>query len=191
MGLRFTRFKNRDRLESPMSGGFVLWFTGFSGAGKSTVAQGVYERLREMELKVENLDGDEVRTHLTKDLGFTRVDRETNISRVGFLASLLSRNGVGVVSAFISPYKESREKIRQQATNFIEIHVNAPLEICESRDVKGLYRRARAGEIQYFTGISDPYEAPETPELVLETHRESVDESVQRVMEYLKTHGHI
>ncbi|MFP4423876.1 MAG: adenylyl-sulfate kinase [Candidatus Woesearchaeota archaeon] len=171
--------------------GFVLWFTGLSGAGKSTVSQDVYQKLKAKGIKVENLDGDEVRTHLTKDLGFSKEDRELNLSRVGFVASLLSRNGVGVISAFISPYQESRDKIREQATNFIEVFVDTPLSVCEERDVKGLYKRARAGEIKCFTGISDPYERPANPEIVLRTHEEPVERSVERVMDFLKSQGHI
>jgi 3'(2'),5'-bisphosphate nucleotidase len=166
--------------------GFVLWFTGLSGAGKSTVADKVFEKIGKEGLSLERLDGDEVREHLTKGLGFSKEDREENIRRVTFVAKVLSRNGVGVISTFISPYKEMREKVRNEVTNFIEVYVNAPLAVCEERDIKGLYKKARAGEIKHFTGIDDPYEVPENPELELDTDKESIEESAQKVIEYLK-----
>lgn len=165
--------------------GFVLWFTGLSQAGKSTIANRVYEILKEQGVKIESLDGDIVRETLTKDLGFSKEDRETNIRRVGFVAKLLSRNDVGVTSAFITPYRKQREELRIRIPNFLEVYVNTPLEVCEQRDTKGLYKKARAGEIQNFTGISDPYEPPENPDIELHTVGVTVDESAQKVVKYL------
>ncbi len=172
--------------------GFTLWFTGLSGAGKSAVADRVGLRLEEeFDHKVERLDGDIVRQHLTADLGFTKEDRNTNIKRVSFLAQLLSRNGVSVLASFISPYRERRKKTREQVTNFIEVYVKCPIDVCAERDVKGLYEKARKGEIDNFTGISDPYEEPKNPEITLETHKEDVDESVQKVIDYLNKNGYL
>ncbi len=172
--------------------GFTLWFTGLSGAGKSAVADRVGLRLEEeYDHLVERLDGDIVRQHLTADLGFTKEDRNTNIKRVSFLAELLSRNGVSVIASFISPYRERRNKTREQVTNFIEVFVKCPIDVCAERDVKGLYEKARKGEIDNFTGISDPYEEPEDAEIVLETHKEDVEESVQKVIDYLDENGYL
>ncbi|MGM5482609.1 MAG: adenylyl-sulfate kinase [Nanobdellota archaeon] len=166
--------------------GFVLWFTGLSGAGKSTIAENVAKELKSYDIAFELLDGDEVRENLTKDLGFTREDRDENIKRIGFVAKLLSRNGVGVITAFISPYENMRQYVRENSTNFIEVYINAPLEECERRDVKGLYKKARDGEINLFTGVSDPYEPPKNPEIELRTDQETPEESVAKVIEYLK-----
>ncbi|MFW6375953.1 MAG: adenylyl-sulfate kinase [Thermoplasmatota archaeon] len=172
--------------------GFTLWFTGLSGAGKSKVADEVAIALEEeYEHLVERLDGDIVRQHLTSDLGFTKEDRDTNIERVSFVAELLSRNGISVLASFISPYRERRNKTRDMVTNFIEVHVHCPVEVCEERDVKGLYEKARKGEIDNFTGISDPYEEPEDPEIKLNTHKESVEESVEKVLDYLDDNGYL
>ncbi len=172
--------------------GFTLWFTGLSGAGKSKVADEVAIALEEnYSHLVERLDGDIVRQHLTSDLGFTKEDRDTNIERVSFVAELLSRNGVSVLASFISPYRERRNKTRDMVTNFIEVHVHCPVEVCEERDVKGLYEKARNGEIDNFTGISDPYEEPEDPEIKLNTHEETVEESVQKVLDYLDDNGYL
>ncbi len=168
--------------------GFTLWLTGFSGAGKTTIATALEQQLKARGLYIERLDGDTVREGLTRDLGFSKEDRDKNIERVSYVAKLLSRNGVGVIAAFISPYREARLKARQACTNFIEVHVNAPLEVCMARDVKGLYAKALAGEIPNFTGVSDPYEAPETPEITLNTDHESVESCTARVLEYLETH---
>ncbi len=171
-------------------GGFVLWFTGLSGAGKSTLAQAVSARLREAGLAVELLDGDEVRENLSKGLSFSKEDRDTNVRRIGFVANLLARNGVIAITAAISPYRSVREDCRRMCqTAFVEVHVDAPLEVVEGRDVKGLYKRARAGEIPHFTGISDPYEPPEAPELRVPTAEEPLTASVERVLDHLRGQG--
>lgn len=172
-----------------MTDGFVLWLTGLSGAGKTTIALALEATLRQRGVRVERLDGDTVRQGLTRDLGFSKADRDRNIERVTYVARLLSRNGVGVIAAFISPYREARQHAREQTTNFIEVYVDAPLETCAARDVKGLYARAFAGELSDFTGVSDPYEAPENPELHLHTDRESVEESAGKVLAYLEARG--
>ena len=166
--------------------GFVLWLTGLSGAGKSTVASALAPRLLERGHRVEVLDGDEVRTNLCQGLGFSRQDRDTNIARIGYVAGKLAKHGVAVVVAAISPYRQARDKVRQSVTNFVEVHVAAPVSTCAARDVKGLYAKALAGEIKNFTGISDPYEPPVEPEIVLHTDHEEVDESVERVLDWLE-----
>lgn len=171
--------------------GFTLWFTGLSGAGKTTVAVALAEKLRARGVKVERLDGDVVRQSLTRDLGFSKEDRDKNIERVAFVAKLLSRNGVGVLAAFISPYRVTREMVRKETTNFIEVFVHAPLEVCAERDVKGMYAKAFAGEIENFTGVSDPYEEPINPEIILHTHQETLDESVQKCLDYLEESGYL
>lgn len=169
--------------------GFTLWLTGLSGAGKTTVAVALENELHERGLLIERLDGDTVREGLTRDLGFSKEDRDKNIERVCFVAKLLSRNKVGVVASFISPYREARNNVRQQTTNFIEVFVNAPLEVCASRDVKGLYAKAFAGQIQGFTGVNDPYEAPENPEITLHTDKETLEQSVNIIISYLEQHN--
>jgi adenylylsulfate kinase len=169
--------------------GYVLWFTGLSGSGKTTVADLVEAALRARDAAVERLDGDEVREHLSKDLGFSRADRDTNILRIGFVAGLLSRHGVGVITSAISPYAGTRAEVRSMTTNFTEIFVDAPLEECIRRDAKGLYARALAGEIDQFTGVSDPYETPEHPELHLKTQFEAPEESAARVLAYVEQRG--
>jgi adenylyl-sulfate kinase len=166
--------------------GYVLWFTGLSGAGKSTIAGKVVAALQAAGEPVELLDGDEVRTHLSAGLGYDKADRDTNIRRIGWVAKLLSRNGVGVVTAAISPYADIRAEVRESVTNFVEVFVDAPLEECRRRDVKGLYARADAGEIPSFTGVSDPYEPPPDPEVHLHTDTESPEESAERVLSYLR-----
>ena len=165
-----------------MDKGFTLWFTGMSGAGKSTLANLVAQELRERGHRVEVLDGDEVRTNLSKGLGFSKEDRDTNIRRIGYVARLLARNGVVAISAAISPYREVRDEIRRQHERFYEVYVKCPLEKLVERDVKGLYKKALAGELAHFTGVSDPYEEPLNPELVVETHRETVQDSFQRLI---------
>jgi len=164
-----------------MHKGFTLWFTGLSGAGKSTVSTIVVDRLRASGAKVELLDGDVVRTHLSKGLGFSKEDRDTNIRRIGFVCELLSRNGVIAVAAAISPYRAVRDEIRQRVSNFVEVFVECPLDVAISRDVKGLYRKALAGEIPYFTGVSDPYEPPAAPEVLIQTATETPEESAEKI----------
>lgn len=171
--------------------GFTLWMTGLSGAGKTTIAKALEPVLRARGVRFERLDGDTVREGLTRDLGFSKEDRDKNIERVTFVAKLLSRNGVGVVASFISPYREARSKVRAETTNFIEVFVNAPLQVCADRDVKGMYAKAFKGEIANFTGVSDPYEAPENAEIVVHTDQESLDESVAKIVGYLEARGFI
>lgn len=171
--------------------GFTLWFTGLSGSGKTAIARQVEQELRRRGLKVERLDGDIVRQGLTRDLGFSREDRDKNIERVTFVAKLLTRNGVAVLCSFISPYRERRQKSRQEIGEFIEVYVDCPLEVCAQRDVKGLYARALAGQIENFTGVSDPYEPPENPEIVCHTAEETLEESTAKVLAYLEEHGYI
>jgi adenylyl-sulfate kinase len=171
---------------SESNGGFTLWFTGLSGAGKSTIAEVVEANLRERGVKVEVLDGDVVRTNLSKGLGFSKEDRDTNIRRIAFVADLLSRNGVVAITAAISPYREIRDEAREMiGDRFVEIYVKASVEECARRDVKGLYEKAFKGEIKEFTGVSDPYEHPLDPEIVVDTENETVEESTGKVLAYL------
>lgn len=170
--------------------GVTLWFTGLSGAGKTTISQAIEQKLREQGYGVEVLDGDVVRQNLTKGLGFSREDRDENIRRIGFVASLLTKHNVIVLVSAISPYREVRDQVRQKIGNFVEIFVNAPLTVCENRDVKGLYKKARAGEIANFTGVSDPYEPPLNPEVECRTDLESLDESIGKVFSYLESIGY-
>src|SRR6266699_351062 len=172
-----------------MHKGFTLWFTGMSGAGKSTIASLVVERLRQLHAKVEVLDGDVVRTYLSKGLGFSKEDRDENIRRIGFVCELLSRHGVIAIAAAISPYREVREEVRARIPNFVEVYVECPLEVLAERDVKGLYKKALAGEIRHFTGISDPYEPPLNPEVVVNSSTESAEESVERIWATLERLG--
>ncbi|MGH2703350.1 MAG: adenylyl-sulfate kinase [Actinomycetota bacterium] len=169
---------NRER-------GAVIWFTGLSGSGKTTIAHLIEEKLMEAGVPVELLDGDVVRENLSKGLGFSKEDRDTNIRRIAFVAHLLQRNGVFVITAAISPYRAVREEARAMVKDFIEVYANAPLEVCEQRDVKGLYAKARAGEIKGFTGIDDPYEPPARPEVEARTDQLSVEESAQLVIDKL------
>ena len=162
--------------------GLTLWLTGLSGAGKSTIAERVAAELRRRGRRVEVLDGDAIRENLSKGLGFSKEDRDTNIRRIGFVAELLARNGVVVVVAAISPYRAVRDEVRARIDRFVEVHVHCSLDELVRRDVKGLYRRAIAGEIPHFTGVSDPYEAPLDPEVVVDTAVESVEDSVLRVL---------
>lgn len=165
--------------------GVTLWFTGLSGAGKTTISQAVEKELRLLDYKVESLDGDVVRQNLTKGLGFSREDRDENIRRIGFVANLLTRNQVIVLVSAISPYREIRTKVRDRIGNFIEVYVNAPLEVCEARDVKGLYKKARSGIIKNFTGIDDPYEPPINPKVECKTDSETLEQSVAKVLAQL------
>ena len=169
--------------------GFTLWLTGMSGAGKSTVSDMLMERFRAAGAKVELLDGDVVRTNLSQGLGFSREDRDTNIRRIGFVAELLSRNGVIVVVAAISPYRATREEVKVRIAKFVEVFVDCPIEVLASRDVKGLYKKALAGEVGNFTGISDPYEPPVNPDVTVRSDRETVEVSVDRVWQELLDRG--
>ncbi len=170
--------------------GYTLWFTGLSGAGKSTIASIVEAELRRRGQKVEVLDGDAVRTHLSKGLGFSKEDRDTNIRRIGWVCEVLSRNGVAAVAAAISPYRDIRDEIRGKIENFVEVYVHAPIDVLAERDVKGLYKKALAGEIANFTGVSDPYEAPVNPEVTCYSDgRETPEESAARVLAYLEGRG--
>jgi adenylylsulfate kinase len=170
--------------------GFCLWFTGLSGSGKTTITNVLVKELRRRGSKLEVLDGDIVRQNLSKGLGFSKEDRDTNIRRVAFVADLLSRNGVPVITAAISPYREIRDEARAKMDGrFIETYVKASVEECERRDVKGLYAKARSGEIKEFTGVSDPYEAPESPELVIDTETQTPEESAQQILSYLEAQG--
>lgn len=170
--------------------GFTLWFTGLSGSGKSTLAQYLTPILIERGCKVEVLDGDEIRENLSKGLGFSKEDRDTNIRRIGYVANLLSRNGVVSITAAISPYQAIRDELRAKSqAPFIEIYVEAPLDVLEGRDTKGLYKKARAGIIKNFTGVSDPYEAPVKPEVAVHTADESIEESAEKILAYLKKRG--
>lgn len=178
-----------DRLRE---GGFTLWFTGLSGSGKSTVAHLVGPELERRGQIVEYLDGDTVRTHLSKGLGFSKEDRDTNIERIGWVASRLTRHGAAVIAAAISPYERTRRDVRamvEQFGPFVEVYVATSVEECARRDTKGLYAKALAGEIKEFTGVSDPYEPPTTPELVLETEGRSPEESAQAVVARLEQLG--
>ena len=171
--------------------GFTIWFTGLSGAGKSTLSEALEERLEARERKVEILDGDIVRTHLSKGLGFSREDRDTNIKRIAFVCSLLTRNGVICISAAIAPYREARQWARQEIGNVVEVYVKCPLEVCRQRDVKGLYKLVDEGKLTGFTGVDDPYEEPEHPELVVETNKETIEESVGRIFAKLEELGYL
>ncbi len=170
--------------------GFTLWFTGLSGAGKSTLAVAVARELEAQGRRVEILDGDEVRTHLSKGLGFSREDRDTNVRRIGYVARLLSRNGVIAITAAISPYREIRDEIRRaHEAAFVEVFVECPLDALVARDVKGLYAKALRNEIPHFTGVSDPYEPPLAPEVVVRSDREQVEESRSKILEWLQGRG--
>jgi adenylylsulfate kinase len=167
--------------------GFTLWFTGLSGAGKTTISKEVEEQLRSRGSKLEILDGDVVRENLSKGLGFSKEDRDTNIRRIAFVADLLSRNGVPVITAAISPYRELRDEARElMGDRFIEVFVKASVEVCADRDPKGLYEKAFAGEIKEFTGVSDPYEEPLSPELTLDTENETPEESAGKILALLE-----
>jgi adenylylsulfate kinase len=177
----------------PRNRGFTIWFTGLSGSGKTTLARSLISELKACDVKVELLDGDEVRTNLSQGLGFSKEDRDTNIRRIGYVSRLLSRNGVGVITAAISPYREIRDEVRHLITRdggeFIEVYVQCPIDVLIERDVKGLYKRALAGEIKEFTGVSDPYEEPLNPEVTVKTDRESIEESTSKILVALERRG--
>jgi adenylyl-sulfate kinase len=174
-----------------MHKGFTLWFTGMSGAGKSTISEIVLERLRQAGAKVELLDGDIVRTHLSKGLGFSKEDRDTNVRRIGFVSELLTRNGIIALVAAISPYRAVREEVRGNIGAFVEVYVHCPIEVLAERDVKGLYKKALAGEIASFTGVSDPYEPPANPEITIDSSTEKIEDSVEKVWRKLIELGYI
>ncbi len=174
-----------------MKTGFVLWLTGLSGAGKSTLSEALAPRLRARGWNVEILDGDAVRPILSAGLGYTREDRDTNVARIAWVAELLARNGVAVLVAAISPYAEARARARASIERFAEVHVDCNLEELARRDVKGLYRKAMAGEIAHFTGVSDPYEPPSNPDVVVDSARDGVEESVDRIEAMLRRKGYI
>lgn len=174
-----------------MSEGFTLWFTGLSGAGKSTLANIVAQQLQDAGRRVEILDGDEVREHLSKGLGFSREDRDTNIRRIGFVAKLLSRNGVVAITAAISPYRETRDEVRQQIGRFVEVYVSTPLDECARRDVKGLYAKALRGEVAHFTGVSDPYEPPLQPDIAVATVGEPAEVTAGHIIARLGELGYL
>jgi len=173
--------------------GFTLWMTGLSGAGKTTLTNALVKELHERGVSIEVLDGDEVRTNLSKGLGFSKEDRDTNVRRIGYVSRLLSRNGVGVITAAISPYRSIRDEIRKateaDGAAFVEVYVKCPIAVLAERDVKGLYKKALAGEIKEFTGVSDPYEEPLAPAVIVYTDRETVSQSARRILRELEQRG--
>ncbi len=179
-------YKNKGKTEKK---GFVLWFTGFSQSGKTTTADGIFRYLEDKGIKSERLDGDIVRQYLSHDLGFSKEDRDENIRRIGFVSKMMAKSGIPVITSFISPYRiqreEARRGVKEAGAYFIEIFCDCPIEVCEGRDTKGLYKKARAGEIKNFTGVSDPYEEPEKPEIVLRTETEPIEKCVEKIAEYL------
>jgi adenylyl-sulfate kinase len=179
---------NNNHFEQP---GFVLWMTGLSGAGKTTIALILEQELKARSLRIERLDGDVVRESLTRDLGFSADDRRKNIERITFVAKLLSRTGVGCVCSFISPYQSVRDHVRANTTNFLEVYIDAPLDVVIDRDVKGLYKKALAGEIPNFTGISDPFEAPEKPDIHIRTDQDTPEQSAAKIIAELERLGYV
>ncbi|MDQ3856446.1 MAG: adenylyl-sulfate kinase [Chloroflexota bacterium] len=171
--------------------GFTVWFTGLSGAGKTTLADRLEPILRERGLKVEKLDGDVIRTNLSKGLGFSKEDRDTNIRRIAFVCQLLTRNGVAVITSAISPYREVRDEARHTIGDFVEVYVRCSIDELSRRDVKGLYRKALAGELPNFTGVSDPYEEPLSPDVTVDSELEDVDTSLHKVVEKLEELGYL
>jgi len=169
---------------------FVLWFTGLPSSGKSTLADFVAERLKKIGLKVERLDGDKVR-QIFPQTGFSREERNAHIRRIGYLCSILEKNGICPLASFVSPYREARDFVRNITSNFIEVYVATPLEVCERRDIKGLYKKARSGEINQFTGVNDPYEAPLNPNITINTEKTSVEESARIVLNYLRNNKYL
>jgi len=171
--------------------GVTIWFTGLPSSGKSTIARLVERQLSKWQLKVELLDGDVVRTHLSKGLGFSREDRDINIKRIGFVCHLLTKNGIAAVVSAVSPYRETRDYNRRMIGNFVEVYVKTSVEICKQRDVKGLYKKASAGEIKGFTGVDDPYEEPAHPDVICETEKETPEESAQKVIQTIRELGYL
>jgi adenylylsulfate kinase len=184
-------FKKKSNGGNAENHGMTLWFTGLPCSGKTTVSEQVYKRLQQTGAKVELLDGDIVRQRLTKGLGFSKEDRDENIRRIGFVCYLLTRNGVIAMAAAISPYRAVRDELRSLIGSFLEIYVDCPLEVCKRRDVKGMYKKALAGELAHFTGVSDPYEEPLNPDLILRTNEETLEESVSKVMDLLASRGYL
>src|SRR5947199_4061296 len=174
-----------------MNTGFTIWFTGLSGSGKSTLSEVIEQRMKALGRNVEVLDGDIVRTHLSKGLGFSREDRDTNIKRIGFVCNLLTRNGVICISAAIAPYRDARDWARKEIGNFVEVYVKCPIDVCRQRDVKGLYKLVDEGKITGFTGVDDPYEEPQHPELIVETDKETVEQSIERIFAKLDELGYL
>jgi adenylylsulfate kinase len=171
--------------------GFTIWFTGLPCCGKTTIANQVAALLKKRDYLVEQLDGDIIRQNFSSDLSFSKKDRDENIKRATFLAKMLSRNNVIVLASFVSPYRKQRRKARKDIKNFVEVYVRCPVKICMKRDVKGMYKKALEGKIQHFTGVDDPYEEPENPELIVDTDIESVDESVEKVMQKIQELGYL
>jgi adenylylsulfate kinase len=171
--------------------GFTIWFTGLPCCGKTTIANQVAALLKKRDYLVEQLDGDIIRQNFSSDLSFSKKDRDENIKRATFLAKMLSRNNVIVLASFVSPYRKQRRKARKEIKNFVEVYVRCPVKICMKRDVKGMYKKAIEGKIQHFTGVDDPYEEPENPELIVDTDIESVDESVEKVMQKIQELGYL
>jgi len=180
-----------EKKNAQLQRGVTLWLTGLPSSGKSTLARMIERLFRKWNLKVELLDGDVVRTHLSKGLGFSKEDREDNLKRIGFVCQLLTRNGIAAIASVVSPYRETRDYNRRLIGNFVEVYVSTPVEECEKRDVKGLYKKARAGEIKNFTGVDDPYEAPVNPEVICETARETPEESVEKILNRLEQLGYL
>ena len=171
--------------------GFTLWFTGLACSGKSVLADTVAENLKKRGMKVERLDGDIVRKSLTRDLGFSDEDRKMNIERVTFVAKLLTRNGVAVLASFISPFNDIREYSRKEIGTYILVYVKCPIEVCEQRDIKGMYAKARAGEIKQFTGIDSPFEEPDNPDIIVDTSKQKVEESKEEILKALDKMGYL
>lgn len=171
--------------------GFTIWFTGLPCCGKTTIANQVAIVLKKRDFVVEQLDGDLIRQNFSSDLSFSKKDRDENISRATFLAKMLSRNNIVVLASFVSPYKRQRRRARKQIKNFVEVYVRCPVKICMKRDVKGMYKKALEGKIQHFTGVDDPYEEPEHPELIVDTDIESVEESVRKVLQKIEEFGYL
>src|SRR5438128_3406726 len=172
----------KERMMPKLEDGLTVWFTGLPSSGNTTIARCLEKRLIDEGYRVEVLDGDVVRTHLTKGLGFSKADRDENIRRIGFVANLLARNGVVVICAVISPYREIRDEVRElHEGRFVEVYVSTPVEVCAERDVKGLFAKQKAGELKGLTGVDDPYEPPLAPEVVVPTHQQTIQESVETV----------
>ena len=183
--------KVRGNEETLRGAGFTVWFTGLPCSGKSTIASALTEKLKKLSTKVESLDADVIRGRFWPELGYSKDDRDKNITRATHLATLLTRNGVAVVASFVSPYREMREYARQEIGNFIEIYAKCPLEVCKARDTRGMYKKALAGEISEFTGISDPYEEPLQPDVLIESDHENIEEAVNRILDKLGQVGYL